>query len=130
MALGLVVSATGLAGIILTRNLLFALPLVFFFGSARAPSLIAYSILAIIRKGATRAGQYGFYLTLENLGFVAGAYLGGLFYTINPAIGFITTATSFILLALTAAISGFRIREPSRLEAASGQKSETVVITK
>lgn len=117
MALGLVVSATGLAGIVLTKNLLFALPMVFFFGSARAPSLIAYSILAVIRQGSTRAGQYGFYLTLESLGFVAGSYLGGIFYAINPGIGFVTTAASFVLLALVAATTGFRTREVAPGEA-------------
>ncbi len=128
MALGLVVSATGLAGIVLTRNILFAFPLLFLFGSARAPSYIAYSILSIIRHGATRAGQYGFYLTLESLGFVAGSYLGGFFYSINPATGFFVATISFILLALIAGVTSFRSKEPS--EVTAGEKSEAVVLTK
>ena len=72
MALGLLLSSTGLVGILLTRNLLFAFPMVFLIGSARAPSLVAYSILSTVRKGASRAGQFGFYLTLESLGVCIG----------------------------------------------------------
>ena len=105
MALGLLLSSTGLVGILLTRNLLFAFPMVFLIGSARAPSLVAYSILSNVRKGASRAGQFGFYLTLESLGFVFGSYLGGLLYTLTPISIFYTTSTSFVALAILAWLS-------------------------
>jgi MFS family permease len=108
MATGLLLSSSGILGIALTGNPLFAFPLVFLFGSARAPSLIAYSILSNIRQGASRAGQYGFYLTLESLGFVGGSYLGGVLYTINPAIGLYTTAAVFLTLAIVAALTKFQ----------------------
>ncbi|HEX4921237.1 MAG TPA: MFS transporter, partial [Candidatus Bathyarchaeia archaeon] len=80
MALGVSAAAFGLGGIVFTRSLFFAFPLVFLFGSARASSYVAYSVLATIRPGATRGGQYGFYLTFESLGFVVGSYLGGILY--------------------------------------------------
>lgn len=115
MSLGLVIAAAGLAGIILTRNLLFALPLVFFVGSTRASSYIAYSILATIRSGATRGGQYGFYLTLEDLGFVAGSYLGGVLYAIDPTLGFTVVVVSLLLLAIPAAITSFVDRGPRQV---------------
>jgi len=105
MALGLLLSSTGLVGILLTRNLLFAFPMVFLIGSARAPSLVAYSILSTVRKGASRAGQFGFYLTLESLGFVFGSYLGGLLYTLTPISIFYTTSASFAALAILAWVS-------------------------
>ena len=102
MALGILLSATGLIGVLLTRNILFAFPLIFLVGSARAPSLVAYSILSTIRKGASRAGQFGFYLTLESLGFVLGSYLGGFLYASNPTTNFYATSTSFVALAILA----------------------------
>jgi MFS family permease len=105
MALGLVLSSTGLIGVLLTKNPLLSFPLVFLIGSARAPSLVGYSILSTVRKGASRAGQFGFYLTLESLGFVFGSYLGGILYTLNPKSMFYTTSTSFIALALLAWLS-------------------------
>ena len=105
MALGLLLSSTGLVGILLTRNLLFAFPMVFLIGSARAPSLVAYSVLSTVRRGASRAGQFGFYLTLESLGFVFGSYLGGLLYTLTPISIFYTTSTSFVALAILAWLS-------------------------
>jgi MFS family permease len=108
MATGLLLSTSGILGIALTGNPLFVFPLVFLFGSARAPSLIAYSILSNIRHGASRAGQYGFFLTLESLGFVGGSYLGGVLYTINPAIGLYTTAGVFLTLAIVAALTKFQ----------------------
>jgi MFS family permease len=116
MSLGLVIAATGLAGIVLTRNLLFAMPLIFFVGSTRASSYIAYSILATIRSGATRGGQYGFYLTLEDLGFVAGSYLGGILYAIDPALGFTVIVVSLLLLAIPAAMTSFVDRGASKQE--------------
>jgi len=57
MALGLILAAAGLAGIIATRNVLFAIPLIFFVGSARASSYIAYSVLAAARSGQSRVGS-------------------------------------------------------------------------
>jgi MFS family permease len=105
MALGLLLSATGLIGVLLTRNLLFAFPMVFLIGGARAPSLVAYSILSTVRKGASRAGQFGFYLTIESLGFVIGSYLGGRLYTIAPISIFYTTSVSFAALAILAWLS-------------------------
>jgi MFS family permease len=111
MALGIIVSATGIAGIVLTQNLLLAFPLVFLLGSARSSSYIAYSILASIRSGASRAGGYGFYLTLENLGFTAGSYIGGFLYSINPIDGFLVTVFSFLALALMVGVTNFRARE-------------------
>lgn len=107
IALGLFSSSAGLFGILVARNLFFALPLVFFIGSARAPSPVVYSMLSTGRKDASRAGQYGFYLTLENLGFVAGSYLGGFLYAINPTIDFSTTSASFLGLAALAVL-GFK----------------------
>jgi MFS family permease len=105
MALGLVLSSTGLIGVLLARNPLLSFPLVFLIGSARAPSLVGYSILSTVRKRASRAGQFGFYLTLESLGFVVGSYLGGILYTRSPASIFYTTSTSFTLLAILAWLS-------------------------
>jgi MFS family permease len=113
MALGIIAAAFGLGGIIITRSLFFAFPLVFFFGSARASSYVAYSILATIRQDATRGGQYGFYLTLESLGFVAGSYLGGLLYSASLTDGFIVAVGSFLSLALIVGLTGFRVRSPS-----------------
>jgi MFS family permease len=110
MALGIIVSATGIVGIVLTRNLLLVFPLMFLLGSARASSYIAYSILAFIRSGASRAGGYGFYLTLENLGFMAGSYIGGFLYSISPMDGFVVAAFSFLALALMVGVTNFRTR--------------------
>ena len=116
MALGLLVSAIGLAGILLTRSLLFALPLVFFFGSARASSYVAYSTIGTIIPGKSRAGLYGFYLTLESLGFVAGSYLGGFYYMIDQQTGFIIAVGLLLLLALTAGLTGFRSEQAPSVE--------------
>ena len=111
MALGLVISAGGFAGLVLTRNLLFALPMVFLVGSARASSYVAYSIIGTIRSARSRAGQYGFYLTLESLGFVAGSYLGGYLYLVTPETGFVAAIVLFLLLAPVARIASFKIEE-------------------
>ena len=116
MALGLVLSSMGLIGVLLTRNPLLSFPMVFLIGSARAPSLVGYSILSTVRKGGSRAGQFGFYLTLESLGFVVGSYLGGILYTLNPTTMFYTTPTLFIALALLAWLSFRRKAEPSPSE--------------
>jgi len=109
MAFGVTVAALGLGGIILTKSLLFAFPLIFFFGSVRASSYVAYSVLANIRQGATRGGQYGFYLTLESLGLVAGSYLGGLLYSATLTGGFTVAIGSFLFLALIVGAAGFRV---------------------
>jgi MFS family permease len=111
MALGLLLCSTGLVGLLLTRNLLFAFPLVFLIGSARAPSLVGYSILSVVRKGASRAGQFGFYLTFESLGFVLGSYVGGSLYTPNSTTNFYTTSALFITLAILAWVSLGRTRD-------------------
>jgi predicted MFS family arabinose efflux permease len=65
-----------------------------------------------MRKGASRAGQFGFYLTLESMGFVIGSYLGGILYTLNPTSIFYTTSISFVALALLAWLS-FRSKAES-----------------
>jgi len=122
MALGLVLSSAGLIGVLLARNPLFSFPLVFFIGSARAPSLVGYSILSTVRKGGSRAGQFGFYLTLESLGFVIGSYVGGILYTLNPTSMFYVTSTSFMALALLAWLSFRTKTEPSSLK--QGGESE------
>ena len=122
MALGLVLSSTGLIGVVLARNPFLSFPMVFLIGSARAPSLVGYSILSTVRKGGSRAGQFGFYLTLESLGFVIGSYLGGILYTLNHASIFFTTSTSFIALALLAG-SSFRTSAGASLSKREG-KSE------
>ena len=127
MALGLVLSSMGLIGVLLTRNPLLSFPMVFLIGSARAPSLVGYSILSTVRKGGSRAGQFGFYLTLESLGFVVGSYLGGILYTLNPTTMFYTTPTLFIALALLAWLSFRRKAEPSPSEP-SGE-SEAVALS-
>jgi len=126
MALGLIVSATGLAGIVWTRNLLFAFPLVFLFGSSRASSYIAYSILAIIRSGATREGQYGFYLTLENSGLIAGSYLGGVLYSIGPGTGFLVSIVLFLLMALIAGATSFKVKDSSDAQLAGKSQQQSL----
>lgn len=110
MALGVGLSATGLIGIVLTKNILLAFPFIFLFGSARPSSYVAYSILSMIRSGASRAGQYGLYLTLENLGFVGGSYAGGFLYSISPLDGFAVTAAIFLGLASLVGVTNFRTR--------------------
>lgn len=110
MALGVAVSAAGLLGMILTKNILLAFPFIFLFGSARPSSYVAYSLLSMIRSGASRAGQYGLYLTLENLGFVAGSYAGGFLYSINPLDGFAVTVAIFLGLASLVGVTNFRTR--------------------
>ena len=105
IALGLTASAAGLFGVLFVRNLFLAFPIVFLVGGARAPSPVVYSMLSTGRQDASRAGQYGFYLTLENLGFVAGSFLGGVLYSLDPVIVFCTTSASFLALATLAAFS-------------------------
>jgi predicted MFS family arabinose efflux permease len=122
IALGLTASATGLFGVLLVRNLFLAFPIVFLVGGARAPSPVVYSMLSTGREDASRAGQYGFYLTLENLGFVAGSYLGGILYGLEPTIVFYMTSASFLALATLAAFS-FRGRASRVTPSELGPKS-------
>ena len=105
----LLLVAGGALGIILAGSPLLGAPLVFLLGGGRAPSLVAYSLLSNMRQGKSRAGQWGFYLTFEQFGFVAGSFIGGFFYTTNHASVLVTTSLLFIILA---ALAGFRIRRP------------------
>ncbi|HLC11519.1 MAG TPA: hypothetical protein VJL56_06720, partial [Candidatus Bathyarchaeia archaeon] len=82
-------------------------PMVFLLGGARAPSYVSYSLLSSMRQGRSRAGQWGFYLTFEQLGFVVGSFVGGFLYASNHTSVLITTSIFFIVLA---ALAGFRIR--------------------
>ncbi len=95
----LLLVAGGAAGIALAGSPLLVVPMVFLLGGARAPSPVAYSILSKMRRGRSRAGQFGFYLTFEQLGFVLGSFIGGLLYARSPISVFITTFTLFLLLA-------------------------------
>ena len=104
IALGLASSASGLFGVLVVRNTFLTFPVIFLVGAARAPSPVVYSMLSTGRQDASRAGQYGFYLTLEYLGFVVGSYLGGFLYTLDPTIVFFTTSTSFLALAILATL--------------------------
>jgi MFS family permease len=104
---GLLTVSAGLVGIMASRSLFLTVPMVFLFGSARAPSPVAYSILSSIGRGGSRAGRFGLYLTLEQLGFVIGSYLGGLLYGRNPTT---MLATSFFIFLFLAALSWAKIR--------------------
>ncbi len=95
----------GAFGIALAGSPLLVVPMVFLLGSARAPSPVAYSILSRMRRGKSRAGQFGFYLTFEQFGFVVGSFLGGLFYTTSPTSVLIITSSLFLLLAAFSATS-------------------------
>jgi len=99
--------AGGALGIALAGSPLLVVPMVFLLGGARAPSYVAYSLLSNMREGKSRAGQFGFYLTFEQLGFVVGSFIGGLLYASNHTSVLITTSVLFVLLA---ALAGFRIR--------------------
>ena len=118
MAKELLLVAGGALGIILASSPFLVVPVVFLLGGARAPSLVAYSLLSNMREGKSRAGQWGFYLTFEQLGFVVGAFTGGILYASNHTSVLITTSTLFIFLA---ALAGLRIR---RVAASSRKPSE------
>jgi MFS family permease len=79
----------------------------FLLGGARAPSYVAYSLLSNMRHRKSRAGQFGFYLTFEQLGFLVGSFIGGFLYAGNHTSVLFTTSLLFILLAT---LAGFRIR--------------------
>jgi MFS family permease len=114
MATILLLVAGGSLGIILAGSPMLVVPMVFLLGGARAPSYVSYSLLQNMRQGKSRAGQWGFYLTLEQLGFVVGAFIGGIIYAGNHSSVLITTSILFVILA---ALSGFRIRrQPLRTE--------------
>jgi MFS family permease len=103
----LLLVATGSVGIALAGSPLLVLPMVFLLGGARAPSYVAYSLLSNMRHGKSRAGQFGFYLTFEQLGFLVGSFIGGFLYSSNHVSVLFTTSLLFILLAT---LAGFRIR--------------------
>ena len=100
IASGLLLVAAGAAGIALAGSPLLVLPMVFLFGGARSLSPVGYSILSGMRQGRSRAGRFGVYLTFEQLGFVVGAYAGGLLYARNPVSVFAATFFLFLALAL------------------------------
>jgi len=105
MAKEILLVAGGALGIFLAGSPLLVVPVVFLLGGARAPSLVAYSLLSDMRQGKSRAGQLGFYLTLEQLGFVVGAFIGGLLYAGQHASVFITASFLFVVLAALAVFS-------------------------
>jgi MFS family permease len=107
MATTLLLVAGGSLGVILAGSPLLVVPMIFLLGGARAPSYVAYSLLSNMRKGKSRAGQWGFYLTLEQLGFVVGAFIGGILYASSHASVLVTTSILFVVLAT---LAGFRIR--------------------
>jgi len=102
MAKELLLVASGALGIFLAGSPLLVVPVVFLLGGGRAPSLVAYSLLSDMRQGKSRAGQWGFYLTFEQLGFVVGAFIGGLLYAGQHASVFITASFLFVVLAALA----------------------------
>lgn len=111
MAMGLVVAGVGVLVIPLVNSSLLVFPLVFLFGAERAPALIGYSFLSRSAQGASRAGRFGVYLTLEQFGYVAGSYLGGPVYVLNHALGLYLTALSFGGLAAVSLASVKRFRD-------------------
>src|SRR5437867_5700108 len=100
IAAGALLAAVGLFGVVMGGSVLFAVPMIFLFGAARAPTYVAYSLLSKRRPGASRAGTFGFYLTIESVGLIVGSYLGGLIYGVSPANLITSGATIFILLAI------------------------------
>ncbi len=107
MAKVLLLVATGALGIAVSGSPLLVVPMVFLLGAARAPSYVAYSLLSNMRQGKSRAGQFGFYLTFEQLGFLVGSFIGGFLYSSNHTSILITTSILFVVLAV---LAGFRIR--------------------
>jgi len=101
--------AGGALGIFLAGSPFLVVPVVFLLGGARAPSLVAYSLLSDMRQGKSRAGQWGFYLTFEQLGFVVGAFIGGLLYAGQHASVFITASFLFVVLAALALLGIRRV---------------------
>jgi len=97
---GVLLAASGLFGVVLGGSVLVAVPMIFFFGAARSPTYVAYSLLSKRRPGASRAGTFGFYLTIESVGLILGSYLGGLIYGVSPAKLVLSGASIFVLLAI------------------------------
>jgi MFS transporter, ENTS family, enterobactin (siderophore) exporter len=106
----LLLVAGGSAGILLAGAPILVVPMIFLLGGARAPSPVAYSLLSKMRRGRSRAGQIGIYMTFEQLGFVAGSFIGGLLYIRNVSSVLFTTFSLFLLLA---AFSALMIRKRS-----------------
>ncbi|HZY93476.1 MAG TPA: MFS transporter [Candidatus Bathyarchaeia archaeon] len=129
MALGLTICALGLVGFAMTKNIFFAVPLIFLFGGARSASIIAYSVISAVGKGATRAGQYGFYLTIEQLGFVAGSYLGGVVFGIDSSLVLVISSLLFVTFALVSSLTRFVVTDSVEAETRSFEARETVVST-
>ena len=100
MATGVLLAAIGLFGVVGGESVLFAVPMIFLFGAARAPTYVAYSLLSKRRPGASRAGTFGFFLTMESVGLIIGSYLGGLIYGVSPVRLIVSGAIIFILLAI------------------------------
>jgi len=106
----LLLVAGGALGIVLAGSPLLVVPMVFLLGGARAPSYVSYSLLSNMREGKSRAGQFGFYLTFEQLGFVVGSLIGGFLYASSHTSVLITTSFLFVLLAV---LAGLGIRKAS-----------------
>ena len=106
LAIGILLPAAGLIGLILTGSVLLAVPMIFLFGAARAPTYVGYSLLAgdrqNSRRNSSRAGLYGFYLTIESIGLIAGSYAGGSIYSVSSFLLFGLSAGIFLILALIA----------------------------
>ena len=94
--------------------------MIFLFGAARAPTYVAYSLLSKRRPGASRAGTFGFFLTMESVGLIIGSYLGGLIYGVSPVRLIVSGAIIFILLAI---FSWVRLES---LDQSSGETSKPV----
>ncbi len=109
MALGVMLASVGVLAIPLIGSPVTIFPMVFLLGAERAPGLLGYSVLSGLGKGASRAGRFGVYLTLEQLGFVGGSYVGGRIYTFNPPLVLFTT--SVLLMGIAAmALVGIRTK--------------------
>jgi MFS family permease len=114
MALGLLLSSSGILGILLSGNFAFAIPMIFLFGAARGPSIVGYSILSNLdSKTGSKSGQYGLYLTFEYVGLAIGSILGGILYSANPTYGFTLSIVIFLILALTVGLTRFQEKKSS-----------------
>ena len=105
----LLLVAGGALGIVLAGSPLLIVPMVFLLGGARAPSYVSYSLLSSMRHGKSRAGQFGFYLTFEQLGFVVGSFIGGFLYASSHTSVLITTSLLFVILAVVAGLGIRRV---------------------
>jgi predicted MFS family arabinose efflux permease len=105
----LLLVAGGAVGIAVVGSPFLAIPMVFLLGGSRAPSPVAYSLLSRMGRGRSRGGQFGFYLTLEQLGFVVGSLIGGVLYTRSPVSVLITTSALFLLLSVFSTVGIRRV---------------------